>query len=331
MPRGLPTIIFFLLIVAGLSVMGWWMSRTEIPQANGAATILPPTTNPANVVVMAANIHLDAPNDGNNAWAKRRDLVVKTFLKYQPDIIACQEVSPSQGAFLYKELIQWYSYYPRAGVGATGAATPGAGVLGLITDSLASLNTTYYRKDRFDLIDGEAGLVIPEEPQATATENTYFSLAVLRQKPEDKGRHLIVVNMHFRHGEAFAAKCATRIRDKLGIWSTRYPGAGLVVLGDMNRGLGSAMYQILTARGPAGGPPVTDMFDNSLNVPPGKLGTYHQFRGRSVNNGPTDLIFYGGGLTPEAPSVVVQDHEESRWPSDHFFVLGTLKFPEKSE
>src|SRR4051812_2411186 len=184
---------------------------------------------------MTANIKLSAPADGDNAWTNRRDLVLKTFLKYQPDILGCQEVSPAQGAYLNKELAGGYSYYPRAGIGTVnaGPATGGtaAHLLAALGESLATLNTLYFRSDRFDVIDGEAGLVLPEELQATASENTFFTLAILREKPAKNAppaavpRHFIVVDVHFRHGEDFAIKCAARLREKLVAWQNKFPQA----------------------------------------------------------------------------------------------------------
>ena len=55
------------------------------------------------------------PDDGVNVWPNRRELLVKTLLKYDADLIGCQEVSPAQGAYLIKELAPWYTHYPARG------------------------------------------------------------------------------------------------------------------------------------------------------------------------------------------------------------------------
>jgi hypothetical protein len=201
--RGIPTLILCLLAAAALGVWGWSLGARNSGTAAGAGgeTVINrpvPARGWGPMRVMTANIRLSEPDDGDNAWANRRELVVKVFLKIQPEIIACQEVSPAQGAYLNKELAQWYAYYPRGGVaggganaggstdGARAGAANGAGaggrtgggagaeLLGLLNQSLASLNTMYYRSDRFEAIDGEAGLVLPDQPQAQPTETPIF-------------------------------------------------------------------------------------------------------------------------------------------------------------
>jgi len=131
---------------------------------------------------------------------------------------------------------------------------------------MASMNTVYYRGDRFDILDGEDGLVLPGELQGNATENTFFSLAVLREKrtagggTTDRPGTLIVVDVHFRHGEAFAIRCATRIREKIASWQAQHPHSGVVVLGDMNHDRTTGLYAALT--GKANAPDaLTDLFD----------------------------------------------------------------------
>jgi endonuclease/exonuclease/phosphatase family metal-dependent hydrolase len=286
---------------------------------------------------MTANVRLDVETDGENRWTNRRELVAKTFLKYQPDVIACQELSLPQGAYLNKELAQWYAYVPRGGIGANNPETKTAlgEMFGAFQDTLASLNTLYYRKDRFDAVDGEWGLVIPEEPQKTAAENTFFTLAVLKRKlPDNKMdsepnpvEYLIVIDTHLRHDDAFAARCARRLREKLETWSAKYPNSGIVVTGDMNHPAGSQSYQTLVAA-PATvkGPPLADTMDYSLNRPVGALSTYHAFRGKPTSNLPTDLIFFAGKIVLDKPAQVLQDHVGARYPSDHYFVLSTLRF-----
>jgi endonuclease/exonuclease/phosphatase family metal-dependent hydrolase len=373
--RGIPTIIGALLVTVALAIWGWSLGAgkgagaDEAGAGGGAGGALAARPTPAaakgwgGMRVMAANIRLSEPNDGANAWTNRRELVVKTFLKYQPEIIACQEVSPAQGAYLNKELARWYAYYPRAGVGKAAATESGgqsgrgggarAELLGMLSQTVASLNTLYYRTDRFEILDGEAGLVLPEEPQANPTENTYFSMAVLKEK--GTGRTLIVVDVHFRHGVAFSVRCAERIREKLAAWERAYPGAGAVVLGDMNHDRTSKLYATLAqgprdatqasgGRGAENGPALRDAFDYARKPAGGLWGTYHQFTGTPLAEWPTDLIFFSdalsvasGGHTSivrdtaslpagEGGSAGPSGKPAKLWPSDHFFVVAELEW-----
>jgi len=281
--------------------------------------------------VMTANVRLDDPKDGENGWLKRRELLVRTLLKYQSDILACQEESPAQGAYLHRELAAWYAYYPRGGVGATnsaggGAATGVAGttgtgagggaaaqLLGAFNDALASLNTIYYRTDRFDILDGEAGLVLPGEPQANPTENTFFTLAVLRERRVEElstrrppPATVIVVDVHFRHTEAFAVRCAERLREKIAGWLEKYPGSGVVLTGDINWDRTSKLYSAITAEAPLA---LRDTFDYT-KMPAGKNGSYHAFTGQASGAWPTDLIFCGGALKTAVPAEMLRRNIE---------------------
>ena len=46
--------------------------------------------------VMSFNIRLGVANDGENRWDLRKDLVVETIRKYNPDLLGLQEVFPMQ-------------------------------------------------------------------------------------------------------------------------------------------------------------------------------------------------------------------------------------------
>ena len=350
MRRGISTALFFVAVAAALAVLAWTLGSGRGKSAQGQENLSTTRPVPAagwgSMRVMAANIRLSEPADGDDAWTHRRETVVKNFLKYQPEVLACQEVSPAQGAYLNKELAQWYAYYPRAGVGSSSAPALGTGaeLMGMLNQSLASLNTLYYRSDRFDILDGEAGLIIPDEPQAEITENTYFTLAVLQEKAGvgvggAKSHTLIVGDSHFRHGEVFGVRCAARVREKIGRWLKKYPGAGVIVLGDMNQDRTSKLYAVLTAGGPAAGGPdalaadgcprLADSFDYPAKPPAEKWGTFHNFTGQGFRDWPTDLIFYAGqlALAPGGAALIDRDQgPQGRWPSDHFFVTAELQW-----
>jgi endonuclease/exonuclease/phosphatase family metal-dependent hydrolase len=339
MPRGIPTLITILLLAGALAVSAWYLNRGSAQTTPAIVTSRPvPAGDWPPLRVMTANVRLDQTADGDNGWVKRRELLVKTLLKYQPEILGTQELSPAQGAYLTKELSQWYSYYPRAGVGpaATSTQTRSAvsELLSAMSESLASLDTIYYRTDRFDILEGEAGLVLPREPQTNASENTFFSMAVLKEK-RAAGKPpatIIVVDIHFRHDEAFAIRCAKEMRRKLDAWSGKYPGAGIILMGDINRGRGTQLYATLTAADPATGAPapLADTFDYSKLDPKVLNGTYMQFAGKPNATWPTDLIFAGGALTEVHSAEILRDHtSEGRYPSDHYFVQTELQFPAK--
>ena len=63
--------------------------------------------------VMSFNIRLGVANDGENRWDLRKDLVVETIRKYNPDLLGLQEVFPMQEEYL-RESFPEYVYYGRS-------------------------------------------------------------------------------------------------------------------------------------------------------------------------------------------------------------------------
>ena len=312
-------------MVAGAAILAWTINQGPTP---GSAARIAPTSlpsDPAKLVVMTANIRLSDPKDGINAWPNRRELLVKTLLKENPDVIGCQEVTPVQGAYLIRELGDWYSYYPRDGVEKINAPHQSntSQLLGDVTETFASLDTLFYRTDRFEQVAGMAGLVVPEEPQIKASENTFFSLAVLKEKaPGAGGKITIIVDTHLRYQEAFLMKCAGRLREDIALALKKYPGAGVVVMGDMNHNRTTPVYKELegTPDDTDGAGVLSDSFDYSRKPPNESWGNWHEFKGVSSQLWPTDLIFTNGVFASEGAALIRDGGEKGIWPSDHFFV-----------
>jgi endonuclease/exonuclease/phosphatase family metal-dependent hydrolase len=320
----LPTVLVVVLMGVGLAVLGWALGHRAPPATTEAATtISAPSPNDINkICAITANVRFSDPKDGINAWPNRRELLVKTLLKYNPDLIGCQEVTPAQGAYLIKELGPWYTHYPRAGVGTIeGAGKSRSGqLLGDVTETFASLDTLFYRTDRFDQVDGMAGLVVPEEPQTNPSENTFLCMAVLKEK--SGGKITIVVNTHLRYQPAFLMKCATRLRQDILLALKKYPGAGVILMGDMNHDRTVPVYRVLvgTPDDPDGLGVLADSFDYTQKRPNEAWGNWHQFRGVVTGMWPTDLIFTNAVFASEGAAFIRDGGTNGIWPSDHFFV-----------
>ena len=332
-PRGLPTFLVILLIAVALGVcgfVGFGGGFRPVLRADGAVSEqngnVSEQKNTHSLRVMTANVRISMPDDGVNVWPNRRELLVTTLLKYNPDLIGCQEVSPAQGAYLIKELAPWYTHYPRAGVGTIegDTGTHASHLLGEVTASFSSLNTLFYRTDRFEQLDGVTGLVLPDQPQIQAAENTFYTLAVLKQKSD--GKLLVVVDTHVRHQPAFAVKCVLKLRENVAGYLKKYPGAGVIVMGDMNHDRTEAPYRALAGVEAAsdGLGVLADSFDYTKKRPGESWGNWHAFSGVSNSAWPSDLIFASGGWTAEGTEIVRDGGEKGIWPSDHFFVFADL-------
>ncbi len=126
MSRTLVTFILFIAITVVLGTWAWSALRRTVP-AKADLPAIEAVADTQKLCVMTANVRFSDPGDGVNVWANRRELLVKTLLKYNADIIGCQEVTPAQGAYLIKELGNWYTHYPRVGVGKIEGATGSRG------------------------------------------------------------------------------------------------------------------------------------------------------------------------------------------------------------
>lgn len=326
-------------MTGGMAFWAWSLGTGPAPfaaeQAGGMAARPVPEKAWGALKVMTANVRMSSSADGNNDWVHRRELVVKIFLKHQPDLLLCQEVTPAQGAYLNRELTRWYGYYPRAGVGKSENRSGGARgeLMGVLNQSLASLNSLYYRNDRFDIVDGEAGLIFPDELQAVPAENAYFTLAVLKEKVNAgaEGGTFIVVDTHLRHGEIFAARCAARVRQRAGEWLKQYPGAAMIIGGDMNHDRTSPVYASLMGVGKDGGPGPTlaDAFNYAAKPAEEGWGSWHPYNGIVNRAWPSDLIVFSDenlDLTKNGAARILREQgADGRWPSDHFFVLAELQ------
>ncbi len=318
-----PLLLCLLLGVIGIAA--WAVAAHRAP----GPTTLPAAQPTGPIRVMTSNIRFSDPGDGANAWPNRRDLLVKTYLKHDPDIIGCQEVTPAQGAFLIKELANWYTHYPRPGVGKVlGATTGGVSgeLMGVLSVSAAGLNTLFYRTSRFEQLDGEAGLVLPDAPQANPSENTFYTLAVLRDKSMGAGKlpDLVVIDTHLRHNGDFAVKCATRLHEIAARVQGKYAGSAVIVMGDINHDRTAPVHgALLGAEGGAAGR-WSDAFDYGAHGTSDAWGTFHNFTGRSDRPWPTDLIFVSGGLQASGAEIV-RDAEGGRYPSDHFPVMAEVR------
>ena len=60
--------------------------------------------------VMTFNVRFPSPDDGDNVWEHRKDILVDTIRQYQPDVLGTQEMFYFQGNYIVDELTeyQWF-------------------------------------------------------------------------------------------------------------------------------------------------------------------------------------------------------------------------------
>ncbi len=152
----------------------------------------------------------------------------------------------------------------------------------------------------------------------------------MRSQKIEGGGVIIVVDTHLRHDVAFALKCVAKIRENIGAALKKYPGASVIVMGDMNHDRSSPAYREMEGV-PGGGAPadgvgvLTDSFDYSKKMGNVSWGNWHAFTGVSHQMWPTDLIFASGAWESKGAELVRDGGEKGLWPSDHFFVRVELE------
>lgn len=243
---------------------------------------------------MTFNLRFENEFDGENNWEHRRELLVRTILRYRPHVIGTQEGKPSQLGFLSENLTGYR-------ISADSRHW----------DDTCQYPTLYYFEDSFALVEsGEFWL--SETPQVHRSKNwdsafprmISYSLLEMRHS----GLQIWCAVTHLDHiSERARIEGAKIIRD----WTTSC-GEPAVLVGDFNDLPGSEVHQILS--GPGGR--YSDSWQALGREENQSSYTHHGFTG-IPGEGRIDWIL----VTPEfkvLDVLIVHDNESGRYPSDHF-------------
>ena len=264
--------------------------------------------------ILTCNIRTSHANakDQENAWPMRKDLCNAVIRKQDPDIACFQEMSEDQFFDIEKGLPE-YRFYGMA-------------------DSVAGrrpVNTIFWRAEAFDLVSA-GGYWLSERPHVPGSkswESACIRLANwVRLTERSSGAEFRVVNTHLDHVSLAAQeKQAELISEDAAAYPETYPQ---LLTGDMNV---DATYPAMDAFRAGGW---TDTYARVHKTEdPGY--TYHAFAGTAFDPethrpfeghpplGKMDWILMRGIWTV-ADAAIVKDHDQDRYPSDHFFVSATV-------
>lgn len=248
--------------------------------------------------VMTFNVRYPNPNDGDDVWEKRKDILVDTIREKTPDVFGTQELFFAQGEYITGK--------------ASGYAWFGLSRRGNHEDEHMGV---FYRRDRLKVIES-GNFWLSETPEKPGSSSWDVSLprmvtwALFEMAPG--GRRFYFANTHFPHraedGEA-RRRCALVMRR----WIERLPGGiPLIVTGDFNTGLDTPPYRVFDG-----------LLDDAWKLAPrksGPEGTFHGFRGGSGGKDRIDwILFRGPWKVLEAETVTFQ--RGGRYPSDHYPVF----------
>lgn len=264
--------------------------------------------------VMSFNIRYGTANDGANRWELRRELLLSTIQKFNPDLLGTQETLAAQKNYLDEKL----THYESVGVGRDDGKDKG------------EMTSLWFRRDRFDLLDsGHFWLSEqPTEPGSISWDSSLTRMATwvkLRQRNSANVKPILFLNTHFDHrgneARRQSAILVRRMASQLG------EGCDIVITGDFNAAEDSPPYRELFAARNSPEPVKLALFRDSFRVAYPELvsgeGTFNGFNPRQTTGPRIDWI----GISSDWKVVeagIDRSEAEGRVPSDHFPVTAVL-------
>jgi endonuclease/exonuclease/phosphatase family metal-dependent hydrolase len=284
-----------------------------------------------NLRIMTFNIRYGTADDGDNAWRKRRELLLETIRTDAPDILGLQEAL----RFQLDEMGAAFKQYGEIGVGRDDGKQAGeyAAIL--------------YDKERLEPTEsGTFWLSDTPEVPGSASWGNHVTRIVTWAHFRDRtcGRSLYVFDTHWDHESQISReRSAALLRERI---RTRGAGADpVLVMGDFNVGEDHPAFLALvrgggaeagagagSAAGAAAGAATgadsaqsgsLSLRDTYRVIHPdaGEVGTYHAFTGDRKGE-KIDAIL----ASPEwkvLDAEIIRVNHEGRYPSDHFPVRAT--------
>ncbi len=301
-----------LLVWAGTAAALAWSAGAApvpgVPVAGPPAAPAPPADGqdeaPAPLSVMTFNIRTSAGNDGDNGWMHRRALVAGTIERLAPDVAGLQEALDEQVEYL-ADALPGYRW-----LGADRGLNGGTG--------LSEYTPVFYRRDALiPLESGTFWLSSADGPTGTGWRRNVSRIVTwARFHHRASGRRFHVFNTHLtlRRGQR-QIDSAKRIAERV---ATLPAGSAVVVTGDFNAmaetsetwraATGQGLQDAWLLAGERIGPPRTS---NDFRPP------------ELANPGRIDWILVGGPIGVRSVETIV-DHDEGRYPSDHYPVAAHL-------
>ncbi len=254
--------------------------------------------------VMTINLRQDNPDDGEDNWQYRREMVVECLKGYNLDLIGTQEGFVHQIEYLDEEL----SEFGRVGIGRVDGVTKG------------EYSAVYYRKSRFELIS-ENHTWLSETPDTPslgwdAGSIRIATTAVLRDLKT--GRTVHFINTHFDN----AGEQARRESPRIILEMVAAAGNNAVIFtGDLNSTPESEPISLLLEGG------LLRDSGSEAELCSGAQSTFNGFN-KSLPEDRLiiiDYVMYNKRLKAVENRVVSEDYGE-RQISDHFPVFALLRY-----
>jgi len=278
------------------------------------AALIGPVTAP-DLHVMTYNIRRRVPHlrSGNpDQWATRKQLVRRILAAEQPTLLCVQEALADQVAFVADALGPRYRW-----VG-----------LGRNPSGRGERCPIFYDAERLELTAWQqrALSATPEEIGSRTWGNLTRRVVVSSAFTDTAtGARLLTFNTHFDHlSRRSRLESATYIAALVRAAGAAEPDAAIVVAGDINADVDSAVYDRLTAEGV-----LRDAWEASGDRLTPQWGTFSNYRRRRPGGKRIDLILVGHGVDVVSTGINAVRFD-GRAASDHEPVQAVLRYGSRS-
>lgn len=248
--------------------------------------------NDQPLVIATYNIRYNNPNDGENAWPKRKEQVKALIRYHEFDIFGTQEGLNGQ----LNDLLE-LEEYDMTGVGRDDGKTSG------------EFSAIFYRKERFSLLDhGDFWLSeTPEKPSYgwEAKIRRICSWGKFRDK--STGREFFVFNAHFDHQAVEARRqsgilMVSKIKEIAG-------NQTVIFTGDLNSTPETEQIKLISTL-------LNDSYHVSVRPPYGPTGTFNSFNYMAPMDKRIDYVFVSDNIKVKKYAVLTDSYQQ-KFPSDH--------------
>ena len=263
---------------------------------------IPVTTDPLRV--MTFNLRYGLADDGENRWENRRELLIETIRRFDPDLLGTQECLNFQADFLCEKL----SDYRLIGVGRLDGRHDG------------ELNAVLYRSERFEPLDSGTFWLSenPSQPGSLGWDAELPRIVTwVKLFDQRTDSPLLHLNTHWDHlGRQAQLESARLMRRWI---AERSQGLPTIVTGDFNIGVDGEPYHALAD----GDPKLIDAYRVQHAAGGAEPeGTYQGFTGKPKIER-IDWILCSTGVRIEQCEID-RFNRDGKYPSDHFPVTAIV-------
>jgi endonuclease/exonuclease/phosphatase family metal-dependent hydrolase len=260
--------------------------------------------NPTPLNVMTFNIRYGTAPDGENAWPKRREIVLEELKTLKPQILGMQECLRDQ----LDTILEKFPHLFAVGVGRE-------------KDGAGEYSPILYDRTRFDLLAAET-FWLSDTPEVRASKSWGNDLTRIctwaRFLERDTNRVIVVMNTHWDHeSQPSRIESGKQIAKKIAEFN---PDEPLILMGDFNVGPDGPAREPLTKAGLRDS--FVDLYPEQANK-----GTFHAFTGKTISDKIDAILVSKQWQVKDAK--IIHKEQNSVFLSDHDPVTATLILEDK--